>query len=266
MSKRPVIGIAYSDTASRDNEMRLRTYVSRKYFRAVYQAGGLPLLLPALDPYLNAELNSSSDVFPGNYDYLVDQYLEMVDGLLMPGGEDVHPRFQGEDPHPRLDLVNPFRDEFELALIKAAYERTYHGRKIPALGICRGVQVIAIALGGAVHQDIGDICSVQHSQKAPRWETSHRVKLCPDSRLANVLTENEIFTNSFHHQSVKAVPKGFRVVAQTADKIVEAIETNEERFFCGVQWHPEETFATDVYSKNLFKALVNEAEKARALR
>lgn len=259
MKKRPVIGIAYSDTAFRDNEMRLRTYVSRKYFRAIYRAGGLPILLPALDPYLNADLQDQPMSFPHSYDHLVDEFLGMVDGLLLPGGEDVHPRFQGEDPHPKLDLVNPFRDEFELALVKAAYSRVYRGRKLPVLGICRGAQVIAVALGGAVHQDISDICKIQHSQKAPRWETSHKININQDSRLGLELGAREIFTNSFHHQAIRDVPPGFMAVAQTADGIIEATESTEETFFCGVQWHPEETFDTDIFSQNLFKALVKSA-------
>lgn len=259
MNKRPVIGIAYSDTAIRDNEMRLRTYVSRKYFRAVYRAGGLPLLLPAIDPRLNADLQENPGDFPESYDHLVDAYLNMVDGLLIPGGEDVHPRFQGEDPHPKLDLVNPFRDEFELALVKAAHTRTYRGKKLPVLGICRGIQVLAIALGGSVYQDIAEVSKVQHAQKAPRWETSHKIKINQDSCLARELGADEIFTNSFHHQAVREVPPGFQVVAQTSDGIIEAIESSDANFFCGVQWHPEETYDTDVYSKNLFKALVKSA-------
>ncbi len=259
MKKRPVIGIAYSDTAFRDTEMRLRTYVSRKYFRAVYRAGGLPVLLPAVDPYLNRELVAADSEFPQSYDHLVDSFLGMIDGLLMPGGEDVHPRYHGEDPDPKLDLVNPFRDEFELALVKAAFSGTYRGRKLPVLGICRGAQVITVALGGKVHQDISEIAQVQHSQKSPRWETSHRVKIKKDSRLAKEIGADEIFTNSFHHQAIRQVPDVLKIVAETSDKVVEAVETCEDRFFCGVQWHPEETFDTDTYSKNLFQALINSA-------
>jgi putative glutamine amidotransferase len=255
MKKRPVIGIAYSDTAFRDQEMRLRTYVSRKYFRAVYRAGGLPVLLPAIDPYLNAQLQPGL-AFPQSFDHLVDGYLGMVDGLLMPGGEDVHPKFQGEDPHPRLDLVNPFRDEFELALVKAAFNREYNGKKLPLLGICRGVQVLVVALGGTVHQDISEVAGIQHSQKAPRWETSHKVKLKAGSRLEKELGCREFFTNSFHHQAIRDLPQGFNVAATAGDDIVEAVESGEDRFFCGVQWHPEETYDTDEVSKKLFQALV----------
>jgi putative glutamine amidotransferase len=260
MTKRPVIGITYSDSSLRDNSMRIRTYVSRKYFRAIYASGGLPILLPAIDPYFHATITDSNEIFPKNYDQLVDQYLNMVDGLVFPGGEDVHPKYQNEDPHVKLDLVNPFRDEFELAMAKAAYSRTYNGKRLPALGICRGIQVMAIALGGMIHQDISDICKMQHSQQAPRWETSHKISIKRETRLAKLLSTDSIFTNSFHHQAVKKLPKGFMASAHTADSIIEAIEAQEQRFFVGVQWHPEETFATDTHSKNLFKELVAAAQ------
>ncbi|GAB4274537.1 MAG: gamma-glutamyl-gamma-aminobutyrate hydrolase family protein [Candidatus Rifleibacteriota bacterium] len=259
MSRRPVIGIAYSDTAFRDGEMRLRTYVSRKYYRAIYRAGGLPVLLPSIDPYMNSELQSAKASFPESYDHIIDEFLGMVDGVLIPGGEDVHPRFQGEDPHPKLDLVNPFRDEFELALVKAAFSKEYRGKKLPLFGICRGIQVLAVALGGTVHQDISDFCKVQHSQKAPRWETSHRVKVADNSRLHSLCKSDSFFTNSFHHQAIRTIPEGFKISAQTNDEIIEAIEYAGDRFFMGVQWHPEETYDTDEYSKSLFSGLVEAA-------
>ncbi|EKD82462.1 MAG: hypothetical protein ACD_39C01279G0004 [uncultured bacterium] len=250
-NKRPVIGIAYADSSFRDNEMRIRTYVSRKYFHAVQMAGGLPILLPA--PAL-AQGFEKTDIAA-----FAERYLGMIDGLLLPGGEDVHPRYQGEDPAVSLDLVNPFRDEFELSLAKAAYEL----HKIPVLGICRGCQVIAIALGGKVHQDLGGIASVQHSQKAPRWSVSHQLKLDSGSKLANILkaANNEVFTNSFHHQAVKNVPAGFVCSAKAGDGVIEAIECEADRFYIGVQWHPEETCGSDQPSRNLFTGLIDAATR-----
>lgn len=250
--RRPVIGIAYADSSVRDNEMRIRTYVSRKYFHAVQLAGGLPILLPA--PARPAE-----DFTPADLQGLVDRYLGMIDGLLLPGGEDVHPRYQGEDPAVTLDLVNPFRDEFELCLAKTAYEQ----HKMPVLGICRGCQVIAIALGGKVHQDLGGIARVQHSQKSPRWAVSHQVKLEKSSKLANLFKQsnNELFTNSFHHQAVKDFPPGFTCSAHASDGVIEAIECNSERFYIGVQWHPEETFSGDQASRQLFTGLIDAAAR-----
>lgn len=249
-SARPLIGIAYADSSVRDQEMRIRTYVSRKYYHAVQKAGGDPILLPA--PLLLPDHESTSF-----FARFVDRYLTMIDGLLLPGGEDVHPRFQGEDPSPALDLVNPFRDEYELMLAEKATRK--YG--LPVLGICRGCQVLAVGLGGKVHQDIAAVAGVQHSQKAPRWSTSHQVTLVAGSKLADALKSNsgKVFTNSFHHQAVKDVPDGFIASGHTADGIIEAIETASDNFCVGVQWHPEETYDGDEASRNLFAAFVNAA-------
>jgi putative glutamine amidotransferase len=261
MNRRPIIGIAYCDSSKRDNEMRIRTYVSRKYYRAIYASGGLPILLPAIDPYFNSNIGDNKKEFPESYDHILSKFLGMVDGLLFPGGEDVHPRYQNEDPDKKLDLVNPFRDEFELAMAIAAYKGTFTKKRIPTLGICRGAQVLAIALGGTVHQDIAEISKIQHSQQAPRWETFHKISVIADSRLKKILSTKSLFVNSFHHQSINKLPDGFYVSARTSDDIIEAIEPVDHSYFIGVQWHPEETFDTDKYSRNLFVSLV-EAAKA----
>ncbi len=247
--KRPIIGIAYADSSVRDNEMRIRTYVSRKYFHAVQKAGGDPILLPA--PSLPQSNDSRK-----YYEYFAKRYLSIVDGLLLPGGEDVHPKYQNEDPIRALDLVNPFRDEYELTLAKTAFSEY----KIPVLGICRGCQVIAVALGGKVHQDIASISNMQHSQKSPRWSPSHEVIVTEKSQLAQALKCGaKVFTNSFHHQAVSKVPRGFKATAKSADGIIEAIEMVKDRFFIGVQWHPEETFDGDEYSINLFNSFIEAA-------
>ncbi len=251
-SARPLIGIAYADSSVRDQEMRIRTYVSRKYYHAVQKAGGDPILLPA--PLLLPGQESGSF-----FARFVERYLGMIDGLLLPGGEDVHPRFQGEDPSPALDLVNPFRDEFELMLANKAFREF----QLPILGICRGCQVLAVGLGGKVHQDIAPLAGVQHSQKAPRWSTSHQVAVARGSKLAAALKagNDKVFTNSFHHQAVKEVPEGFIASGKTADGIIEAVECQVDRFCVGVQWHPEETFDGDEASRNLFAAFITAASR-----
>lgn len=256
---RPIIGITYSESARRDNEMRIRTYISRKYYRAVYEVGGLPVLLPAIDPYFNRKLTGEHKSFPESYAHIIAEYLAMVDGLLFPGGEDVDPRYQNEDPQKKLDMVNPFRDGFELAMARAAFNGTYTNKPVPALGICRGAQVMAIALGGSVHQDISAISRIQHSQQAPRWETSHKIAVKENTQLEKILGSNSLFVNSFHHQSIKKLPAGFCISAKTSDDIIEAMEPEDHRFFTAVQWHPEETFDTDPFSRNLFAALIQAA-------
>jgi putative glutamine amidotransferase len=237
--RKPLIGIAYSDAAVRDNEMRMRTYVSRKYYQALQSAGAEVILLP-----------------PVECEESCRRYLDIIDGLLLPGGEDVDPRFQNEEPAVKLGMINPFRDKYELMLAKMAFESS-----TPTLGICRGVQVMAIALGGAVYQDISEVQSVKHSQEAPRWATSHKVSIDPSSKLASWLKSNEVFTNSFHHQAVKKVPEGTRQVAAAGDGICEAIESCDSRLFVGVQWHPEETRVSDQASKCLFESFVGEIIK-----
>lgn len=244
MSTQPVIGIAYSDFAKRDNEMRIRTYVSRKYYHALQESGAFVILLPA--------------PLPGNKraaDAHIKKYLSLCSGLLLAGGGDINPRFQNEDPSPFLGATNPFRDEFELELTKQAYKAS-----MPIFGICRGCQLLAMALGGKIYQDITQTAKIQHTQQTPRWGLTHKITVKPSSLLASVIGL-EAYTNSFHHQAVKALPKGFIASAQTSDGIIEAIEdTNKGRFALGVQWHPEETFYTDESSKALFKAFVRASE------
>lgn len=233
MKIRPLIGITYADNALRDNEMRIRTYVSRKYYQALQTAGADVIMLP-----------------PTDSDKTIERYLNLVDGLLLPGGEDVDPRYQGEDPHPMLGAVNPFRDDYEIKIASLAYEI-----KKPVLGICRGIQLMCIAMGGAVYQDISQIASMQHFQKAPRWATSHRVVLSESSRLATWIGNTELFTNSFHHQAIRNLPSELLATGTTSDEIIESIEA-DERIFVGVQWHPEETLSSDEASQRLFKGFV----------
>ena len=245
MTERPLIGIFYADCAVRDNEMHIRTYVSRKYSNAVLLSGGDPILLPV--PFVH-------DISLNEIHRLAERYIGLVDGILLAGGEDVHPKFQDEDPSPALGGVNPFRDEFELVAAELAYNKF----KKPMFGICRGIQVMAIALGGMVHQDITTMASLQHSQKAPRWAPSHFINIVPDTKLLKIAGDERIMVNSFHHQAVKAVPFGFSTAAETSDGIIEAIESIDNKRFClGVQWHPEETFESDKFSRALFKAFVD---------
>lgn len=233
--KKPLIGITYSDAAIRDNEMRVRTYVSRKYYMAIQAAGADAILLPPV-----TEAKS------------IDKYLSLIDGLIFPGGGDIDPRYQNEDPAPKLGMINPFRDEFEIKIAKKAYKI-----KKPSLGICRGHQLMTVALGGKVYQDISDFQTMKHSQQAPRWGTSHKVKIKAKSLLKEMVKSNEIFTNSFHHQAIKLLPKQLKAVAHTADGIIEGIESKDDRIFVGVQWHPEELANSNIHSANLFKSFVD---------
>ncbi|MBF0501841.1 MAG: gamma-glutamyl-gamma-aminobutyrate hydrolase family protein [Candidatus Riflebacteria bacterium] len=257
-SPKPLIGMTYSETSVRDEQMKIRTYCGRNYYMALQRAGARVILLPPVDS--RDEMNS---------------LLDMVDGLLLPGGEDVDPRYQNEDPSPLLGGVNPYRDAFELEITRLAF-----ARRIPTLGICRGIQVMAIALGGSVHQDITSLKNViQHSQNAPRWAASHRIsfesgagknrmsgKAGPGSRLAGWMNVSETHVNSFHHQSVNNVPVGLHVVARTGDGLIEAMESVDNRIFVGVQWHPEELASGgDELAERLFSGFVTAAQTSGAL-
>jgi putative glutamine amidotransferase len=230
----PVIGIPYSEMAARDTLMKVRTYVTRKYYGALQEAGARVLLLPPVA--------AASEI---------EWYLGQVDGLLLAGGEDLDPRWQKEDPHPGLGMTNPLRDGFEIALTQAAW-----ARRLPILAICRGLQVAAVALGGALHQDLKDVAAIQHEQNAPRWSTSHRVRVVAGSLLHRWTGSSELFVNSFHHQAVKRLPEGCRVTAEAGDGVVEAMESCDDRWFLGVQWHPEELVRNEEPAAALFREFV----------
>jgi len=235
MKRKPLVGITYADTAFRDEEMRIRTYVTRKYSQAVQRGGADAILLP-----FTTEKET------------LKRYLGLIDALLLPGGEDIDPRYQGEEPSPRLGIVNPFRDEFELQMAGLAF-----AAKKPTIGICRGCQVMAIALGGKLIADLVSMPeAIQHIQQSPRWATSHKVKIMPESRLCSLLKTTETFTNSFHHQAVRVLPKTLRAVAWSGDGLIEAIESLDDRFFVGVQWHPEELSLSDDPSRSFFEEFV----------
>lgn len=216
-----------------------RVAVPRTYVRAVEGAGGLPLLLPlTADPEL------------------IGPMLDAVDGLLLAGGGDVDPQLYGEEPLPGLGQVDPERDLFEVALVKEALRRD-----LPVLGLCRGAQVINVAAGGTLYQDIPSQVqrALQHDQQAPRWHPTHEVRLEEETTLARIFNCPSLRVNSFHHQSVKMVTPDFRVSAKARDAVVEGIESREHRFVVGVQWHPECMVERFPVQRLLFSALVQAA-------
>lgn len=234
--KRPLVGMAYCDTAFRDNEMRMRTYCTRKYFGALQKCGADVILLPPTE---------ERSVF--------DRYLQLVDGVLLPGGEDIDPRWMGEEPSSRLGGVNPLRDAYELELTRVCREK-----RIPIFGICRGLQVLVVALGGTLHQDIAGVTMMQHSQQAPRWATSHRVSFEEGSRIRGWAACDAAFTNSFHHQAANRLPEALKVTGRTADGLIEAVESTDADWLAiGVQWHPEETLSGDDFSRSLFTSFID---------
>ena len=210
---KPVIGI----TACHEEERFYKT--NDGYVHAVLRAGGIPLLIPAALPPEEAAALAGE-----------------LDGILIPGGIDAAPQCYGEEPLARVTQMDRAMDGMELALIRRAAEL---GK--PLLAICRGCQMLNIALGGTLWQDIPSQCpgALGHYQEtADRSQPYHTVEILPGSRLAAVLGEGKVLTNSYHHQAVRELGKGLRVSARACDGIIEAVE-GESLPILGVQWHPE---------------------------
>ena len=204
---RPLIGIS-ANTADIDLTLR------RVYCDQIVHAGGVPVVLPPVD---DAEV-------------LINM-LEGIDGLVLTGGADYNPLWYGEQPEKELHTINSTRDLPELLLTRLAFNR-----QIPILGICRGVQTMAIALGGNLVQDLKT--PLKHSQDAPRSEATHSVTITEGSTLYGLYGQ-ETFVNSFHHQAVKDCGSHLHVVATAPDGVIEAVESTEQKALMGVQWHPE---------------------------
>jgi putative glutamine amidotransferase len=237
MASAPLIGVSTSITLGAHPE---RAYVNSSYLNAVQQAGGVPVALPP-------QLSSAS----------LGRLMRGLDGLLLTGGGDVDPALFGEAPHPTLYDVAPARDAVETAAIGIALDR-----RLPILAICRGVQVLNVALGGSLYQDVGSDpgTEIKHSQAAPRDEPTHTASVKAGSRLAETLGADAIEVNSMHHQAVKALGAGLVAVAWAPDQIVEGVElTDSSRFVLGVQWHPEELVRRSEPARRLFSALVSSA-------
>lgn len=222
--KAPLIGIA--------------SLTSENYIRAVRESGGIPVVLPNTD--------GSTD--------RIDDYLALLDGLLMPGGADIPPAEYGEAPHETVELLDDDRFHFEKALIHAWIEKTDK----PLLGICLGSQWINVSSGGTLVQDIPSEFKVNHR------DTTHLVAIEPDSRLSRIFGETSLTVNSLHHQAVRNIGRGLRVVAKCPDGIVEATEsTDPDRFLIGVQWHPEKLMPDDAIQARLLKAFVEASAEGR---
>jgi putative glutamine amidotransferase len=184
---------------------------------------------------------------------------ERMQGLLLTGGGDVDPARFGETPHATVYDVAPARDTLEIAALRLALERA-----LPVLAICRGIQVLNVALGGSLHQDVASDpgTEINHSQKEPRHEPTHKVTVVPGSRLAEVMGTETVEVNSMHHQAIKTLARDLAAVAWAPDTLIEGVESaDRQRFVLGVQWHPEELVAHSEPARRLFTALVRAAAR-----
>jgi putative glutamine amidotransferase len=239
MSRLPLIGVSTSITVGKHPE---RAYVNSAYLHAIQQAGGVPVPLP---PQLSAAA--------------LERIVGELSGLLLTGGGDVDPARYGEAPHPTVYEVAPARDILETSAIHIALER-----RLPVLAVCRGIQMLNVALGGSLFQDVGTEpgTQLQHSQTEPRDQPTHKVTIEPRSRLARILGTDEIEVNSMHHQAVKALGRDLTAVAWAPDQIIEGVEDSDpSRFVLGVEWHPEELVGHSEPARRLFAALVSAAHR-----
>ena len=243
MARVPLIGVTTSTSPDgAPGPTPPRAHLNYTYMRAIQQAGGVPLLLP-----------------PNLDERSVDTLWSRLDGLLLTGGGDVDPRRFDEDRHETVAEVSEARDRLEIALT----ERAIDARR-PLLAICRGIQVLNVALGGSLYQDIPSQTGspIAHSQKAPRDHPTHAVKVMGEgTRLGATLGSLEVEVNSMHHQAINRLGRGLREVAWAPDGIIEGVEMPDAgTLVLGVQWHPEELTARDPAARNLFAALVAAAQ------
>jgi len=230
---RPIIGITCTTADSRNA-------IGISYISAIEDSGGTPILLPLVQ-------NSSC----------IADFLSVIDGLLLSGGVDADPFLYGEEPRPALGRIDVDKDRVEMLLITKALEMD-----LPVLGICRGIQILNVAAGGTLYQDIS-MCSgivLKHHQDAPRSYATHVIEVQEGSRLLNILGQSSIRVNSFHHQAVKKAAPGFIVSAVARDGIVEGIESAHHSFAIGVQFHPEMMWQNNPPMTALFTAFVSAAE------
>ncbi len=210
---------------------------------AVLQAGGIPVMLPYIED-----------------DKDIEELAESIDGLYLTGGDDIDPTLFGEEPLPNLGIIIPSRDAFELKLI-----RKFLSLDKPILAVCRGCQILNIAVGGDMYQDINsqfkeDI--LQHQQRAPKPHGSHYIDV-PEGTLLHRLSGSKRFkVNSRHHQANRNVPAPFKVSGVASDGVIEAIESNVHSFVLGVQWHPENmVFGGDETSLKIYVKFVEACKK-----
>lgn len=232
----PLIGITTYEKSERERFELPATYVE-----AVRLAGGIPVLIP-----------------PGEQN--LDALLERLDGLILAGGDDVAPHYYGGVNHPKIHNISIERDVMEIALSRMAV-----AQNLPTLCICRGVQVLNVALGGTLIEHIPDEPhdTVAHQSKyeGEKRETQfHNIEVQPDSQLAQIMEATNLHLPSYHHQAIREVAPTLRMVARAEDGIVEGVEHPDHPFLLGVQWHPEKS--TEIVSQlRLFEALVQKASK-----
>ena len=243
----PIIGV--TATLKQDSEsveqrpLGVFVRADLDYVDGVTGAGGVPVVLPPI-------VEATEEMVGG------------IDGLLLSGGSDLDPSYYGEEPLPELGTTIPERDAFEVAILEHALERG-----MPVFGICRGLQVLNVALGGTLYQDLtsqlGD-GSIAHRQQMPKWQWTHEVEVNGGSEIARIMETAELRVNSYHHQAIKDLAGGLVAVAYASDGVIEAVESSNlsKHWLVGVQWHAEAMRDVEGSEhRNLFSAHVAAAER-----
>ena len=235
---KPIIGVSATESSPAS--------APSTYVNAVKRAGGVPVVIP---------ITSDSTQ--------IAAILEVVDGIVMTGGADIDPlKYLGEEPVRALGEITPLRDEFDIMLIRMAVRRG-----LPLFGICRGEQILNVAFGGSLYQDIPSQAGayIKHNQDAPGSYGTHSITIEENSLLRSLLGKESVAVNSFHHQAVKEPAPGFKVTAKSKDGIVEAIEMEGTDKVWGTQFHPESFVnAGDDFFLPLFRHLIEKAKEYRA--
>jgi putative glutamine amidotransferase len=242
LNKKPLIGL--SSNSYHGNAIGLlgthKLYLNEEYVHAIIQSGGTPLILPSI-----SELDT------------IHAYVNMMDGLLLTGGNDVNPLLYGEEPSEKLNDTLPERDHFEISLIKATLEQ-----KKPILGICRGLQILNVVLGGTLYQDISSEAPghlIQHRQSSREHIGTHTVEIQRNSKLHEIFGTDSLITNSFHHQAIKKLAPCLDPTIKSKDGIIEGVEMAGPDFLVAVQWHPECMVKADSQMLKIFVHFVKAA-------
>jgi putative glutamine amidotransferase len=213
------------------------------YVKGVAGAGGAPVVLP-----------------PVGEESAAEALIHSLDGLLLSGGSDLDPSYYGEKPVSELGVTLPERDAFEMALVGLALRRG-----MPVFGICRGMQVLNVALGGTLYQDLPSQWEqdpLKHRQDTPKWQPTHEVRVSEGSYIAEVMGRESVKVNSYHHQGIRDLAEGLVVTGRSSDGVIEAVEAEDlsERWLLGVQWHAEAMRGSGPQQESLFEAHVSAAE------
>ncbi len=207
-----IIGISLGYNSNEEKKF----VINKSYVEVIKIAGGIPLILP---PFIKEN------------DFI--QLNSIINGILLTGGGDIDPRYFGENPQTALRRIDPIRDVFEIKLCRWAI-----ASDVPVLAICRGIQLLNIACGGTINQNLsGEF--IKHEQDSPCWHPSHKIEIKDDKLLYKIYGKKTIYVNSFHHQAVEKPGKNLEVVARAPDGVIEALVSKTNSFTLGVQWHPE---------------------------